>query len=542
MSFILTGTLLGALLGALFPAVGGLLAGRIGEAETVHQIALLAVPVATAGGGLWCGLRRRRATATADSTATKGDDEASKELRVVLDNIDSAVCTIDTSFYIGADYNRRLTEIFGTGEYSGTSIFDNIFHIIEDDTKSDLKEFFLVSLESNNASKEILNAALPFREFTYIFTEGGRVEHRLVSISCDRIEIDGENRLLLVFDDVSATREQSLEAQKNESRFERQYELIVALLSNEREIVFRFLEDAQAAATLIKQTIQKLVVGSSNTALFDRAIGTIHSLKGESFSLGFKELAKVTAEFELFMKDHRSDEISMELQLLLIGRFEALSFQLGLFDKVAETIASFAGSSQTTRTTDSSVALLTKTLRKVAETAAVDQEKHVSFHLVSNVDPLSERVFHAIKEGVLHLIRNSIAHGIQPSERSKAEGEEAPGRITLSIERRDDEWEVAYRDNGSGVDIEKVKARAIENGLVSRSRAEAMDDRQALTLIFRDGFTTSDESGMISGTGAGMGVVKRLFVDELGGTIKIGSSNKGGFHLRFVFPAVEGTK
>lgn len=147
---------------------------------------------------------------------------------------------------------------------------------------------------------------------------------------------------------------------------------------------------------------------------------------------------------------------------------------------------------------------------------------------------LDRQMIDRLSDPITHLIRNSIDHGLETAERRLAAGKPAQGRLTLSA-RQDGGWVVIdVADDGAGIALEAVRAKAVGKGLVSEARAGAMTDREIIDLIFLPGFSTSSGVNDMSGRGVGMDVVKQSVIGDLRGSITVETKPGGGttFSLR----------
>ncbi|MDQ7033146.1 MAG: chemotaxis protein CheA [Desulfonauticus sp.] len=140
-----------------------------------------------------------------------------------------------------------------------------------------------------------------------------------------------------------------------------------------------------------------------------------------------------------------------------------------------------------------------------------------------------------LAEPMVHLIRNSIDHGIESPEERKDRGKPETGTIILRATQLDDQILVEIIDDGRGIDPEKVKRKAYEKGLISEEDLDKMSDEQALQLILAPGFSTAEQVSELSGRGVGMDVVK-TFVESLGGTINILSQKGRGTTIQIYLP------
>jgi len=140
-------------------------------------------------------------------------------------------------------------------------------------------------------------------------------------------------------------------------------------------------------------------------------------------------------------------------------------------------------------------------------------------------------VLDEIGEPLIHLLRNSVDHGIEsPDERVKLTKDDT-GKITLSAQRNGNHVLIEIKDDGAGINPEKIKASAIKKGFANKSETEKMSKEQLINMIFLPGFSTAKEVTDTSGRGVGMDVVKTK-ISALGGTVHIESQvGKGTIRL-----------
>jgi two-component system, chemotaxis family, sensor kinase CheA len=155
--------------------------------------------------------------------------------------------------------------------------------------------------------------------------------------------------------------------------------------------------------------------------------------------------------------------------------------------------------------------------------------KQVELKITGGETELDKTVLEKIGDPLVHLVRNSIDHGIESQERRQASGKEARGTVHLHAYHRGSSITIEVSDDGGGLKRERILAKARERGLVGPD--EQLSDAAVDNLIFLAGFSTQDQATDISGRGVGMDVVKRN-VDELGGSIEVHSETGKG--LRFV--------
>ncbi len=148
---------------------------------------------------------------------------------------------------------------------------------------------------------------------------------------------------------------------------------------------------------------------------------------------------------------------------------------------------------------------------------------------------LDKSLLESIKDPLTHIVRNSIDHGIEtPQERIEA-GKPEGGTLRLKAFHEGGQINIEILDDGKGIDVEKVKMKAIENGLITSEVAENLSDREGLALIFRAGLSTAKKVTNVSGRGVGMDVVKTN-IEKIGGVVEMMSVYGKGTTLRIKIP------
>jgi two-component system chemotaxis sensor kinase CheA len=146
--------------------------------------------------------------------------------------------------------------------------------------------------------------------------------------------------------------------------------------------------------------------------------------------------------------------------------------------------------------------------------------KYVDLKVSGEDTEVDKSVIEQIGDPMVHIIRNAIDHGLELPKDRLAKGKSEKGTISISASQRGNQIVVEVSDDGRGIDIEKVKAKALQKKLISEEEAVRMTDEAAINLIFLPGFSTADVATELSGRGVGMDVVKTN-ISKLNGTVEI---------------------
>ncbi|MGB4581227.1 MAG: chemotaxis protein CheA [Coriobacteriia bacterium] len=148
---------------------------------------------------------------------------------------------------------------------------------------------------------------------------------------------------------------------------------------------------------------------------------------------------------------------------------------------------------------------------------------------------LDRTVLDEIGDPIVHLLRNSIDHGVETPEERVAAGKSARGTVRLHAERERDQIRITVADDGRGMDVERIWEKAVQRGLVDRSARESYSDHDIFMFVCQPGFSTMEKATRISGRGVGMDVVKGK-IEYLGGTIQVGSTPGNGMTVSLMLP------
>ena len=148
---------------------------------------------------------------------------------------------------------------------------------------------------------------------------------------------------------------------------------------------------------------------------------------------------------------------------------------------------------------------------------------------------LDKTIIEAIKDPLTHIVRNCCDHGIERPETRVRKGKPAHGKLTLRAFHEGGQVNIEIIDDGAGMDVQVLKNKAVQKGLIRPEQAERMADREVLALVFLPGFSTAAEVTSVSGRGVGMDVVKTN-IEKIGGVVELLSRAGEGTTLRLKIP------
>jgi two-component system, chemotaxis family, sensor kinase CheA len=159
-------------------------------------------------------------------------------------------------------------------------------------------------------------------------------------------------------------------------------------------------------------------------------------------------------------------------------------------------------------------------LPRVVRDVSAKQGKQIDFIIEGKDTELDRSVIEEIGDPLLHLIRNAVDHGIETPDERTAVGKPAAGQLRLTARHADSFILISLEDDGRGINVDAVKRKAVERGVISQEQADRMSESEAVQLIFAPGLSTAKEVSDVSGRGVGMDVV-RANVEKINGSVDV---------------------
>ena len=246
-------------------------------------------------------------------------------------------------------------------------------------------------------------------------------------------------------------------------------------------------------------------VAESTLRVDSSRIDAVMNLVGELI-IGKSMLHRALAEIE---QRHARDPVRAKLA-------DAVSFQTRVLDELHKCVLKIRMVP---------VEQLFRRFPRVVRDVAKQCGKDVALELAGENTDLDKGILDALAEPLMHLVRNAVDHGIEPADERVAAGKPARGTLHLNAYHQGTQVVIEVRDDGKGIDLPRIRAQAVEKGLLKAEEAARLTEQDALNLIFESGFSTAAEVTSVSGRGVGMDVV-RTVLDRLKGTVNV-STQKG---------------
>lgn len=244
-------------------------------------------------------------------------------------------------------------------------------------------------------------------------------------------------------------------------------------------------------------------------------IDAVMNLVGELI-IGKSMLARTLAEFD---RRHARDPLRTKLS-------DALAFQARVLGELHKCVLKIRMVP---------VEQLFRRFPRVVRDVAKQCGKDVALEISGQNTDLDKGILDALAEPLMHLVRNAVDHGVEDAEERLTAGKPARGTVYLNAYHQGTQVVIEVRDDGRGIDPLRMRAQAVEKGIMKAEEVQRLSEADALNLIFEPGFSTATEVTEVSGRGVGMDVV-RTVMERLKGTVHVSTDKRRGTTIQLRAP------
>ena len=459
--------------------------------------------------------------------------ERTASIKDLLDNTGQGFLSFNRDYQI-QKYTSQATRLFFNQTIEHTNVLDLMFSDDRDSTKEALDLIF-----NNPNSLAMVKSLIP----TELIRDQKiyKIDYRWIKRNNQQ-----EGRIMMVLSDITIERALERKLKKDEEQ-----NTIIVKIAVDRHGFIDFLEDINR---IIHAVLKNLSLPLDKINVND-LFRYFHTIKGGMASYAFHEIAEKANAVESRLAPFRDQKkeldtgdlqvvknSTVEIQLLLSKKLEKLNFLLPKelleasktnYFRIPESKISILENAIKSKNSDlTSIKALVNDLRKqpvrnVLKKFATDI-KEMAEKLRKNIEvkiegETTEIVHEPLKQlfsALIHLVRNSVDHGIESPEIRIENQKPEQGQIQLKFKRSDQYLNFILSDDGTGIDAEKIGNLALEKGIITQSELDQLSDQEKIKLIFTPGLSTNQEVTDISGRGVGMDAVLNE-INRLDGTIHI---------------------
>ncbi|MEM9445582.1 MAG: type IV pili methyl-accepting chemotaxis transducer N-terminal domain-containing protein [Verrucomicrobiota bacterium] len=484
-------------------------------------------------------------------------ESSQKETNTILETVRQGLLLINSEFKISDKHSHELNEMFHIDDLAGANFLNIMQRLLTQKDYYTCRDYCEMLFDPRKKEKTLLKinpldeAEVHFQEKSGIFT----TKH--FEFQFKRVLIEKEiTNVFISVRDISTQVRLANELKESELRKEVQFNLLLSLLNVDPADIKAFCEQtsksllASNSVLKIEDFIEESATPQPDDSLrkkLDTVFRHIHSIKGHASSLSIDYFVEMTHGFEdtiekLRSKPKLAGEDFLAIAALLSEGKSAIEECQGLAERMSLQAPALIPFSSTQETTISSECplkseILSEMVVDLSQKTA--KEATIFFEIESdlNLDRQQSTILH---QAAIQLIRNSFAHGIEQREDRLDLGKESEARIVIGLNQQEDKkLNFFYTDDGAGLNISKIRARALEKEMISEEEASKVaNDNQWWPYIFEPGFSTSEEPDKMSGRGVGLDIIRHSIMEDLQGQIFLYSEPKKFFRFDAEIPAL----
>ncbi len=501
--------------------------------------------------------------------------EKIQEIKDILDNIEQGLFTVNLDGAINPDYALSTNLILDVDDAAKSTLAE-LFHLDAAQTADWMDWLDMVRKRHTTLRWEKLVRLCPVRELR--LPDGGAGE-RIILVGYQKM-FDREkkfNKVMILVQDVTDARRVERMIKEEKERHDNEVKAILGIVRYSAFIP-DFLVDVETRLRALEAGVHgapsaAAPVLAESAAAMSREL---HTLKGTSATYGFEALSRLAREAEEALEDLRrpnhppvSDEWAIMARYLdkmrgAVKEIRALVKSLSGTDgeptvavpeprvrelrslgaalrkgPLAAAVAAASGEApevlarllQACRSIDAvKIEKLADKYGSMVQRVGERLGKKLEFRALPEGLEVSPSLFAALDEPLVHLLRNAADHGIEMEATRILHGKPGAGQIQLRLDAREEGWEITVSDDGAGIDVDVLGAKALAKGLVKPEALAAMDVNAKQELIFLPGLSSRDQSTEISGMGVGMDAVA-FWAKSIGGGVSVASDAGRGTRI-----------
>lgn len=449
-------------------------------------------------------------------------EAAQKETAEILGTVKEGLFLLDANFKVGLQFSRSLATILGRKVEAGTD-FRALLQSMVPGSTYDLACDYIELLFGDRVKENLIGSLNPLTviEVT-VPTANGGVEHRFLTLQFNRVLVEGKiSHLLVTVSDVTVqvNLENALVEAKKKAKAE--IEIMLDLLKINPATLNLFLKSAEQTLLEVNEHLRNAGGEMDYRRTVNTIFRKIHTMKGEAATIGLEMFETLAQQFETLLSGLRNKgNVSGDDLLALPFPLEEFLQRVTMVRDLITRLAAYHDAFSPVADNDTFAENLTSLAARIAQ----DQGKEVQ--VVTELDlfnALPQKTRNELKDITIQLLRNAVAHGIEPTSERESQAKPTAGNIYVALKSGDDgEYELMLRDDGRGLSPKEIRLELVRSGRYTEAQLRELDDRQIVLKIFEPGFSTAQNVSRDAGHGVGMDVIKHR-VEQLGARLRISS-------------------
>lgn len=473
---------------------------------------------------------------------------AKAEIDRIMETVQEGLFLMDENGTIGGYYSSELPKILRQDQLTGLSLYGILQRHLSDKMYSASRDFFTLLFDSSRKEKTVLKVnPLTDIEVNFPDPNGGFIT-RFLGFSFRRIMIGEQvDRLFVSVRDVTSQVLLENKLRESEKNKERELGLLLSIIHLPQGELENFIALADKELETVTNALRAedfAAAGGKQVVLRDqlqKVFTSVHNLNGNSALLRLTYFQKAAHTFEtLIKKGLDKPSLTGDDFIAIVISQAALKADLVNLKELSSKLKNMGGvplAADKGATTAAPTSAISEQLRQLVTTTAKDLGKAATL----TVDEYALHAFahnraDLVRDVLIQLSRNAVAHGVEKKDARKSKGKKPTAELSIYAlpSPAPGVMGLALRDDGQGLNLDKIRKRAEEVGLMDVGHQATQIE--LIQCIFEPSFSTSDKVDLHSGRGVGMAIVKTKMVDEAGGCIEVVTSPDQFCEFRLYLP------
>jgi len=441
-----------------------------------------------------------------------------KQAESVFENVQQGLFLLDKDLLISELYSKNLEKIFDQNDLGGTSFLKLMKPKLLKRNQEAL-EIFAEHLFNPKIKEKMLGRLNPVGEVEiYSTQEGAAIETKYLNITFSRIrDNDKIFAVLVTITDVTQSVLMERKIAETEEKNKKDSEQLLSILRVDPLALKDFLDKTKEGLKLISRKYEE-AKNSDLRELINFTFNTIHNLKGNASIIDLEIIANKLHDIEeLIVRLRNKEELVSKDFLKVLYDINDLNLMVinmqRMLQRIIEVNTKIAAGEEAEINNHSLVEMLDKGLQKLSH----EHHKPVVLDFQDHGIVVPERLRIDLKDMLIQLFRNSMAHGIESEEERKRMGKPSTATIKVELAKyHQDDITISYQDDGSGLNLEKIEQKALALGLVTEQDVAKMSEEEISALIFSEGFSTAGSVNEHAGRGQGMQLIRSIIARNQG--------------------------
>ncbi|MCB0280748.1 MAG: hypothetical protein KDD94_14660, partial [Calditrichaeota bacterium] len=440
---------------------------------------------------------------------------ARSQTDAILENVVEGLFLLDMDYKISDQHSKELEVIFNENNLSHVQFVELMRPLITAKNLEALKDFVEL-LFNRDIDEEVVNELNPLDQVEVHFEiDKGEFKSKHLEFTFRRIVAEEQiHSLLITVRDVSEIVELQLQLKLSEEKNKTEIDQLLSILKVDPHRLKDYLDNVKEVLDDISLKFEQEKGGRVD--ILDEVFRTIHNLKGNAQMLDLKFFVEKFHSIEGSIREiqDKSEVKGDDFLGILFDINEIDSYVNSMFSLIKRVLKL----TDTMKVTDDSPDMsLVKNIEEVVGRLGKELDKKAKF-VFENLKNFNipNEYRNEFKDIVIQLVRNSMVHGIENHEERRSHNKSPEAQLRLTLEDVNGNFVFKYRDDGQGLNIEKIKEKALNSGKFSTEKLNTMSKSEIARLIFSDGLSTTDEADENSGRGQGMSIIKDIISKKKG--------------------------